>query len=117
MTRHDTSLTQRLARTSAMHPWRIVAAWGLVLVASVAAIAGLLGSALNSDSSITTHPESMRADEALVASFPQSDRVDEAVVICSAQHTADDAEFREFVAGLRSALVRTGATRSVGDPY
>jgi len=117
MTRRDASFTQRLARTSALHPWRVVVSWGLVLLASVVAIAGLLGSALNSDASITTHPESMRADETLVESFPQSDRVDEAVVIRSAEHTTDEAGFRQFVGQVRSSLEQTGATRYVGDPY
>ena len=43
------SITQRLARTAALHPWRIVACWGLVLAASAVAVVGLLGSALTSD--------------------------------------------------------------------
>jgi RND superfamily putative drug exporter len=114
---NDTSFSQRLARTSALRPCRVVAAWGLALVASVVAIAALLGSALNSDASITTNPESMRADKTLIANIPQSDRVDEAVVIHSAQHTTDDPAFRQFVAEVRSSLEQTGATRSVGDPY
>ena len=39
------ALTQRVVRLSALRPWRVLAAWGLVVVASVAAIATLLGSA------------------------------------------------------------------------
>ena len=30
--RQSTSLTQRLARASALNPWRVVAAWGLILL-------------------------------------------------------------------------------------
>jgi RND superfamily putative drug exporter len=30
-----TSITQRLARAAAIHPWRVVAAWGLILAVSV----------------------------------------------------------------------------------
>ncbi|MBA3309620.1 MAG: hypothetical protein H0U28_06095 [Nocardioidaceae bacterium] len=37
------SLTQRLASVSALHPWRVLAGWGLALVASIGAIAALLG--------------------------------------------------------------------------
>ena len=33
-----TSITQRLARVSAVHPWRVLVAWGLILAASVVAI-------------------------------------------------------------------------------
>jgi RND superfamily putative drug exporter len=112
-----TSFTQRLAHGSALHPWRVVVAWGLVLVASVVLIGSLLGSALSSDGSLTNRPESVRADEALSGSFPQGDRVDEAVVIRSRQLSAKDPEFRGFVAAVRSSLQDTGATASVGDPY
>ena len=37
------SLTQRLARFSALHPWRVLIAWGMVLLASFVAIGTLLG--------------------------------------------------------------------------
>lgn len=33
-----TSITQRLSRAAALHPWRVVVAWGLVLTASVVII-------------------------------------------------------------------------------
>ena len=35
------SITQRLARAAAVHPWRVVVAWGLVLIASMVAIGDL----------------------------------------------------------------------------
>jgi putative drug exporter of the RND superfamily len=111
------SVTQRLARTAALRPWRVLAAWGLILVASVVAIGTLLGSALSSDASLTTNPESVRADEAIARSFPRSERVDEAIVIHSGQRTSQDATFKDFVAELRSSIEQTGATRSTGDPY
>jgi RND superfamily putative drug exporter len=56
-----TSVPQRVARSAAIHPWRVVAAWGLALIASVVAIGSLIGSAFTSDGSITTHPDSMKA--------------------------------------------------------
>ncbi|MCW2767485.1 MAG: hypothetical protein JWO11_3444 [Nocardioides sp.] len=111
------SVTQRLAHRSALHPWRVVAAWGLILVGSVVAIGALLGSALSSEGNLTNRPESVRADDTLSASFPQSDRVDEAVVIRSSQLTATDPKFRAFVADVRTSLEETGDTASVGDPY
>jgi putative drug exporter of the RND superfamily len=111
------SFTQRLAETSALHPWRVVAAWLLTLGASVLLIGGLLGSALSSDGSLTNRPESVRADETLSSSFPHGDQVDEAVVIRSAELNATDPQFQAFVTGLRSSLEATGATEVVGDPY
>src|ERR1700752_5526847 len=44
-----TSITQYLAGVSAVHPWRVVAPWGLILAASVVAIGTLLGSVVTSD--------------------------------------------------------------------
>ena len=93
-----TSLTQRLARFSALHPWRVLVAWGLVLLASMMAIATLLGSALTTDAEITTNPDSVKASELLMAGFPDRDQVDEVVIIRSADLTANDPEFEEFVA-------------------
>jgi RND superfamily putative drug exporter len=111
------SVPQRLARGSAEHPWRVVAAWALVLAASVVAIGALLGSALTSDASITTRPESVRAGEVVGSSFADSDRVDEAVIIHSGALTTADPEFGGFVSNLRSSLEGTGATQVVSDPY
>jgi putative drug exporter of the RND superfamily len=110
------SITQRLARTAAIRPWRVVALWGLVLAASVVAIAGLFGSSFTSDASLTTRPESVQAHDAITKNFPKADRVDEAVIVYSPQHTTDEPEFQAHVADLRASLEHTG-TRSVGDPY
>jgi RND superfamily putative drug exporter len=111
------SVTQRLARSSALHPWRVVVAWGLVLVASVVIIGTLLGSALNSDATLTNRPESVRASDALSSSFPEGDQVDEAVVIRSSELAAAEPEFQAFVTDVRSSLADTGATQTLGDPY
>jgi RND superfamily putative drug exporter len=112
-----TSLTQRLARVSALNPWRVIAVWGLILAASVVAIGGLMGSAFTSDGSITTNPDSARAERVLADNFSQGDRIDEAVIIHSDQLTSDAREFKTFVAELRSSIVDTGAVQAVRDPY
>ena len=112
-----TSLTQRLARFSAVHPWRVMAAWAVVLIASMAAIATLLGSALTTDAEITTSPDSVKAKELLEASFPNLDPVDEVVVIRSADLAASDPAFKAFVSTVSSSLTDTGATETVSNPY
>jgi RND superfamily putative drug exporter len=111
------SRTQRLARASALHPWRVLGAWLLVVAASVLTIGALLDSALTSDAGITTRPDSVRAGEVVARSFPQRDTVDETVIVHSPGLTADAPAFRGFVADLRTGLTATGATRTVGDPY
>jgi RND superfamily putative drug exporter len=111
------STTQRLARASARHPWRVVAVWLLLVAASIVAIGALLGSALTTDAEITTRPDSVKADDLIGRSFPQRNTVDESVIVHSRGVTVDDPEFRSFVADLRSTLTATGATRTVSDPY
>ncbi|MBA3309621.1 MAG: MMPL family transporter [Nocardioidaceae bacterium] len=59
----------------------------------------------------------MRADELISDSFSQRNQIDEGVVIHSADLTAEEQTFREFVAGVRSSVEDTGATRIVSDPY
>lgn len=68
-----TSITQRMARGAALHPWRVVTAWALVLVASVVVIGTLFGSAFSSDASLTTSTDSVKADEVIARSFAQGD--------------------------------------------
>jgi putative drug exporter of the RND superfamily len=110
-------MTQYLARASAVHPWRVLTAWGLVLAASIVAIGTLIGSAFNSDASLTTNPDSTRAEKVLDDNFSQGDRIDEAVVIYSARLTTDTPEFKTFVEGVRSSIEGTGVVQTVRDPY
>ena len=114
---HGTSLTERVARAAAVHPWRVVAAWGMLLAASVVAIGALIGSAFTSDASLTTNPESMRAEQVIGESFTQADRVDDAVIVYSPRLTTGDPEFRRLVQDLRASIEQTGATETVRDPY
>jgi RND superfamily putative drug exporter len=114
---NHTSITQYLARVTAVHPWRVVTAWGLILAASVVAIGTLLGSAFTSDGSITTNPDSARAEQVIADNFSQADRIDDAVVIYSPDLTSDDPKFTAYVSKVRSSIEATGATQTVRDPY
>src|SRR3954447_16308081 len=108
---------QVLAGVSAVHPLRVLVAWGLVLIASLATITTLLGSALTSDSDITTRPESWVANEVLSANMGRGDQVDEVVVIRSGQLSVEDRAFRRFVGDVRTSLEDTRLTQTVSDPY
>ena len=113
----ETSITQKLARAAAVHPWRVLSAWGLVLVASILAIGGLLGSAFTAEAGLTTKPDSILAEEVLADNYSQDDRVDDAIVVHSATLTADAPEFKSFVEEVRSSIEDTDATETVRDPY
>jgi putative drug exporter of the RND superfamily len=115
--RRTLSVTRRLALLAAYHPWRVVGVWGLGLVASLAVISAMLGSALTTDANITTRPDSVKASDLLARSFVERNHVDEAVVIYSSTRTVDEPAFRDFVAETRHSLRDTGATRTVSNPY
>ena len=64
------NLTERLARASARRRWLVLGAWVLAVLASAAAIAGLLGSALTTEDDFTGSPEAERAEQVLERAFP-----------------------------------------------
>ena len=111
-------VTGRLARASSLHPWRTLALWGGVLVLSVAAIGGLLGSALTTDAEMTNDPESYRAYDLLREHFPPTDDyVNELVVIRSKTVDFDSPAFRARVERLAANLEATGVVQPVRTYY
>src|SRR5688572_21844015 len=108
------NFTERLARASARRKWRVVGAWALAVLASTAAIGGLLGSALTDEDDFTGRPEAQRAEEVLERSFPpvradRGFRVDEAVIVTSARLSAGDARFERRLDTLAADLRGAGA--------
>ncbi len=111
-------VTGRLARASSLHPWRTLALWGGVLVLSVAAIGGLLGSALTTDAEMTNDPESYRAYDLLREHFPPTDDyVNELVVIRSKTVDFESPAFRGRVERLAADLEATGVVQPVRTYY
>ncbi len=106
--------TKSLAKASARHPWRTIAAWIVALVLAVAAIATLLS--LTTEGAPTNNPESERADEARFAAFPAdpSTAVSDIVVIRSDEYTVGSPRFetyvREFVADARISALAAAST-------
>ncbi|HEY7031503.1 MAG TPA: MMPL family transporter [Thermomicrobiales bacterium] len=97
--------TAGLARASARHPWRVVAAWLLVLVLAGVAATGL-GDALTYQGTFTNRPESVRADDLLKQRLRggQDQPVTETVIVRSDTATVDDPAFRQVVAQTAAAL-------------
>jgi RND superfamily putative drug exporter len=69
------------ARSAAAHPWRVVSAWAIALVASIAIIALLLSGALTAENGFTGTPESQQARNLIAARGGQPDRVVESVIV------------------------------------
>jgi RND superfamily putative drug exporter len=98
------SLTARLARTSAGHPWRTVVAWVLVLVAAVAiqAVAPLKST---TDVNLLNNPESNRGWDLLEEHGIRQERPGtETVVIRSNSTTVDDPAFEAAVQSVTDGI-------------
>jgi RND superfamily putative drug exporter len=111
---HPRNLTERLARASARRKRLVLAAWLLAVLASAAAIGGLLGSALTTDDDFTGRPEAERAEQVLHRAFPpvradRGFRVDEAVIVSSPTLSADHPRFERRLSSLTAELRSAGA--------
>src|SRR4029450_5848346 len=89
--------TGSVAAASARHPWRVVAAWVVLMVLAIVAVALFLS--LTTEGAPTNNPESDRAEEALLAAFPPDPEttVTDVVVIRSAEYAVDSPRFEAFV--------------------
>jgi uncharacterized membrane protein YdfJ with MMPL/SSD domain len=112
-------MTERLARHAALHPKRMLAIWGAIFAASVAAIALLLPSAITTDATVTNDPESQQGYDAMGRHLPPSnDFVNEVVLVRAAgKDVTTDPEVRGEVEKLAAALQATGRTASVTTYY
>ncbi len=113
-------LTERLARVCSSHPRRVLAAWGVAIVAAaVLAATSLHG--LTSNANVTGKPESARAAAAIAAAFPPtpadlSGQSSDVVVVTSGRYAADSPQFRTFLAQLQRDLRSIGKVSNIVTP-
>ena len=102
--------TTSLARACSRHAGRTLAAWGVILVGSIAALAFVL-TGFTTEAAGTNDPEYLRAEDRLLAAFPPNPEraVSDLVVVRSDRLTVDDSRFRSFVARLAAEGRQTGA--------
>jgi putative drug exporter of the RND superfamily len=105
---------RRLALYATAHPKRVLAVWALLAIVGIAAIGGLLGGALTSDSGVTSKPESLRAQDLIDERLPGSDALDELVVVRSEDRTVRDPAFAAEVRGVAEQLRSGPDVRRVG---
>jgi uncharacterized membrane protein YdfJ with MMPL/SSD domain len=98
-------MTERLAAACARHAWATLAAWLLVLVASVAAIVVVL-TGFTTEGAPTNDPQSERADDRFARAFAPSSAndVSDVVVVRSTDAAVADPRFRQFVVRLARAI-------------
>ncbi len=96
-----------LAAASARRPWLVIAAWAIVLVASIALIATMLGDALSTEQRLTNNPDSERAD-ALLEEWRGEEHGDELIVVRSESLTVDESEFQHTVEDIYARVTALG---------
>ena len=103
-------LTERLARTSALHPWRTIAVWAALIVLAVLAVGSLLGSGLTSESKFRAgEPGSVTADRLIEERLSGPHKVTDFVIVRSANLTVDDAAFKSYVLGVAGKINALGS--------
>jgi uncharacterized membrane protein YdfJ with MMPL/SSD domain len=101
-------VTERLARISSRHPWRIILGWIGAIVLALASAALLLPGNLTTNGHVTGNPESKQAENAF-ARFPQDrNGVDELIIVRSASATVADPAFKSFLGQLETEGKATG---------
>jgi RND superfamily putative drug exporter len=111
-------MTESLARTCALHPWRTIAAWLVGIVLAFVAVVAFLGGSLTTEGEVTNNPESEQAYALEAERFPQ--RVEglatELVIVRSDRYTIDDPEFRARLQELAAVSQETGSVAEAGNP-
>jgi uncharacterized membrane protein YdfJ with MMPL/SSD domain len=108
-------MTERLARASSRRPWRVIAIWGVVILAAFAAIGLFLGDVLTTDVETTSQTESRQANELFGRAFPE-DRatrerdISEVVIVRATRGGIDSAAATARIRALTGELRAAGAT-------
>jgi putative drug exporter of the RND superfamily len=100
---------ESLARSAAEHPWRMVAIWGVALIAGIVIAGTLFGSATTNEQSTTRPAEAERAGDALeAAGLRGPEKFRETVVIEHPSATVDDLAFRDKVTSIATQIRALG---------
>ena len=113
----SSGLTERLARMSALHPWRTIGIWSLLIVLAVLAVGSLLGSGLTSEMKFrAAKPDSLVGQELLERRLTGPRQVTDFVIVRSRTATVDDPAFRIYVTDLAHTIRGLGPSVVGGSP-
>jgi RND superfamily putative drug exporter len=104
-------ITETLARRAAARPVRTLALWGVIVVVALALVATSLHG-LTSNSAVSGHPASARAEQLAAQAFP-GPQVTDVVVVRSGKQTVGSPAYRAYVSGLSARIRATGAVAFV----
>ncbi len=101
--------TERLARSSATHPWRTMGIWLAIIAVAVAGAGSLLDDGLTSE--MQQHgrqPDSTIAQRLIEDRITGPQKVTEFVIVRSAAHTAEDTAYTASVTELAAEIAGLG---------
>src|SRR5215217_8406004 len=83
----------QLAGFATRRPGRVLALWGLLVVASIGLVGGLLSSGTTAEGKLTNNPESYQAQDLIDARMPSQTPIDEVIVVRSEDAIVSDPAF------------------------
>ncbi len=111
-------MTEKLARSASLHPWRTFAGWIVAVLVALGLAVTLLPGNLTTNGHVTGNPESRQAERLFADRFPPDrNGVDELVVVRSEAATVDDPTFRQFVEGIVAQGKSNGVIASASTYY
>ena len=103
--------TESMARAAALHPWRTIGLWVVLIAVAFVLNGALLSDALTTQFRFTNNPDSQRANELVEERLRGPKRAVEIVIVQSETLTVDDPAFRERVETLFDEIMAVGPTK------
>ena len=92
--------SESLARLCALHPWRTVSIWLLVMVVALAISSQLFDSAITTEDRFIGEPESAVAERLAETRLTGPKKMTESLIVSSDSFTVEEIVFRKFVSSL-----------------
>jgi putative drug exporter of the RND superfamily len=110
---------QRVARWSARHRFRVIAAWVVLFVAGGWLTSSYLSGALTTQANFANNPDSKQAQTLLEQRLTGPQRSNEVVIVRSDSKTVGDPAFKAYVARLKGDVdaLGPGVVQATVDPY
>ena len=99
---------QTVARACALHPWRAIGIWAVLLLAAFGLISTLLSGALTAQYSFFGNPPSQVGADLLSQRMGMPQKADEIVVVSSTTQTATSPAFRQTILGIQNRIAALG---------
>ena len=99
---------QTVARYSAIHPWKTIGLWAVLVVIAFGLIGAFLPGALTAQYTFISNPGSRKGADLLEQRMGMPQKAHEIVVVTSPGQTASSPAFRDEVLGLQSRIAALG---------